>query len=500
MQKSIFAAVFGALTLAAAAPADPHLAIVEVAGGLSRPLSVCYAPGDFSRLFIVQQRVDVQGVPYGQVKVLDLNTGKVLSDPFITVGPVVIEGGSAGLLGMAFDPDYANNGAFYLYSCIAGGPLVQRNVVDRYRVTANPNVADPGTRERILTIDDPNTIHNGGCMYFGDDGMLFIATGDGGPGGDPDNRAQNKDLLLGKILRIDVGGQDDFPGDDDQNYHCPSDNPFVGIAGRDELWALGLRHPWRFSFDRLTGDMFIGDVGQGTWEEVDFIPAGARGLNFGWRCMEGTDCTGKTGCTCFDAALTDPILQFNHADPAKPCSITSGFVYRGCAIPSLTGTFFLTDYCNHRIWTFRYDGKKFTQQPADITDQMEVPQSNFRQLVAWGEDAAGELYLCNINDGKVYKLISKDPPEDDCNGNGKSDACDILRGSSLDLNGDGIPDECQPEDCYADFTGDHTLDLFDFLAFVNAFNAGLPKADCTEDGALDLFDFLCFVNAFNKGC
>ena len=178
MRQSVLSAIFGALAVAAAAPADPDLAFVEVATGLSRPLSVCYAPGDYSRLFIVQQRVDVQGVPFGQVRILDLNTGAMLPDPFITVGPVVVEGGAAGLLGMAFDSDYANSGAFYLYSCIAGGPLVQRNVIDRYRVTDDPNVADAGTRERILTIDDPNTIPNGGCRYLAPDGTHHLATGD----------------------------------------------------------------------------------------------------------------------------------------------------------------------------------------------------------------------------------------------------------------------------------------------------------------------------------
>lgn len=487
------------LAVACVGRAGPQLAIVEVAAGLTRPLGIVAAPGDFGRMFIVQERVQQDNVTYGQVKILDLGAGQVLAEPFITVGPVTSYS-AAGLLGMAFDPDYARNGYFYLYSCVPGGPLVQQNVVDRYTVTGDPNIADPATRERILTIDDPNEIHNGGCMQFGPDGYLYIATGDGGPGDDPENRAQNKDLLFGKILRIDVGGQDDFPDDPDQNYHCPADNPFVGVDGRDEIWAYGLRHPWRFSFDRVTGDMYIGDVGQGTWEELDYLAPGARGVNFGWRCMEGTDCTGKPGCTCDDVAFTGPILEFGHGAPDKACAITGGYVYRGCAIPSLDGTYFVTDFCNHRIWTMRWDGSGFTEQPADITDQIELPPANFRQLAAWGEDAAGELYLCNVQDGKIYKLISKDAPEADCNGNGASDACDILQGVSKDADGDGVPDECEAEPCYSDCDGNAILDLFDFLCYVNTFNAGLPSADCTEDGALDLFDFLCFVNGFNGGC
>ncbi|MCH7596685.1 MAG: PQQ-dependent sugar dehydrogenase [Planctomycetes bacterium] len=369
------------------------LATVRVAAGLNDPLFVTHAPGDFDRIFIVERS--------GRIKIL--KNGVVLLSAFLDLAPDLTSGGEQGLLGLAFHPDYQTNGAFFVNYTDTSG----RTVVARYGVSADPDVAD-ATEEILLRIAQPFENHNGGWIGFGPDGYLYVAMGDGGDRNDPGNRAQDtQNQLLGKILRIDVDG-DDFPGDALRNYAIPPDNPFVGQVEDDEIWAYGLRNPWRCSFDRQTGDLYIGDVGQDAREEINFQPASSLGgENYGWRCMEGMSCTGLSGCTCNDASLTLPVHDYVHGPPSCN-SVTGGYVYRGSAIAGLAGTYFFAEFCKGQIWSFRMSGgsvvdfQERTSELAPIVGAIELPSS-------FGEDAFGELYICDLADGEVYKIVSSIP-------------------------------------------------------------------------------------------
>jgi glucose/arabinose dehydrogenase len=260
------------VTSAVAAPST-----VRVATGLSRPAFVTSPPGDYERAFIVEQHT-------GRIKILNLDDNSLNGTPFLDIDGLAT-GNEQGLLGLAFHPNYAANGYFYVNLTVTGGTTEIR----RYQVSADPDIADASSQTLVMTYGQPFSNHNGGWMGFGPDGYLYISAGDGGSGNDPGNRAQDiTDQLLGKLLRIDVDG-DEFPGDPNANYAVPPTNPFVGATGDDEIWAFGLRNPWRCSFDGLTGDLYIADVGQGAWEEIDFqSAASAGGENYGWRCMEGS--------------------------------------------------------------------------------------------------------------------------------------------------------------------------------------------------------------------
>jgi glucose/arabinose dehydrogenase len=489
------AALVTGLCAAPGAFAQFQLDTVQVAAGLARPVLVTHAPGDFARVFIVEQRFGNTG----RIQILNLASGQINAAPFLSVSPVT-QGSEQGLLGLAFDPDYADNGHFYV-NYTAPGVNGGFTVIARYTVSDNPDLADPGSAVQLVRFAQPDTNHNGGWIGFGPDRLLYIASGDGGGGFDQwgqHGNGQNKEVLLGKMLRIDPS-RDDFPEDPERNYGIPGDNPFVDVDGADEVWAWGLRNPWRDSFDRLTGDLWIADVGQGSVEEVDFQAAGAPGgANYGWRCMEGNNCTGLSGCVCNDDALTDPIHTYTHGGNPFRCSITGGYVYRGCAIPDLDGTYFFADYCSAQIWSFRYQESKvveFTERTAELDPDGGLSISD---IVSFGEDAFGELYICDL-DGEVYRIVPSTFQGPDCNENGVRDACDILAGTSADADGNGIPDECE-EPCYADCDGAGGLDFFDFLCFQNEFDAEDPYADCDENQELDFFDFLCFLNAFDEGC
>ncbi len=369
---------------------------IRVANGLSRPVFVTHAPGDFQRIFIVEQT--------GGIRIL--RNGVPLEPPFLNLDPISLyRGDERGLLGLAFHPNYPTNGQFFInYIDNAGN-----TVIARYHVSADPNIADPNG-EIVLTYDQPFTNHKGGWMSFGPDGYLYIASGDGGwvsvPNPDPFNNAQDIHKLLGKLLRIDVNG-DDFPEDASRNYAIPPDNPFVGVDGDDEIWAYGLRNPWRCAFDDLTGDLYIADVGHSDWEEIDFEPADSTGgRNYGWKCMEGMHCTTYGGCDCPSPALTPPIYEYDHS--SKRCSIIGGEVYRGCAIPDLLGTYFFADFCSNEIWSFRYIGgvTEFQDHTAAF-----VPPGGFhiQDISSFGKDAAGELYICDLLGGEVFKVIPGTP-------------------------------------------------------------------------------------------
>jgi hypothetical protein len=360
-----------------AVQAAPLVGVTPLITGLAQPVSITHAGDDSGRLFLT-----LQG---GQVVIYD--GAQLLPTPFLDVTPLVSCCGERGLLSVAFHPRYRSNGFFYInYTNTTGD-----TVIARYTVSGNPDVADPLSGRVLLTIPQPFSNHNGGQLQFGPDGYLYIGMGDGGGAGDSQNNAQNLSSLLGKLLRLDVDSQ--FP------YAAPLTNPFVETAGaRPEVWALGLRNPWRFSFDRLTGDLFIGDVGQGSGEEVDFAPAsGGGGQNYGWRRMEGTHCF-NPATDCNDGTLTLPILEYNHGvNGSLGCAVVGGYRYRGTGIPSLAGTYVYSDFCSGRIWGAVPDSTG-NWTATELLDT-GTPVTTF------GEDQAGEVYYADYT-GTLNRVVN----------------------------------------------------------------------------------------------
>jgi len=469
--SAVAVATYSSLTLAASTP----LTTVRVASGVDAPVMVTYAPGDFDRVFIVGQK--------GEIWIL--KDGVVLGTPFLDVDSISIGADERGLLGLAFHPDYANNGYFYIYYTNNSSD----SVVARYQVSGgNPDIADASSAEIMLVVDQPFTNHNGGWIGFSpNDGYLYIAFGDGGSANDPGNRAQDGLEMLGKMLRIDVDGA--LP------YEIPADNPFVGDPDfHDEIWAYGLRNPWRNSFDRVTGELYMGDVGQFSKEEVNIQPGDSiGGENYGWRCMEGFSCTGFSGCTCNSPDLTLPRHEFTHS--GGNCSIIGGNVYRGCAVPDLDGTYFFADHCSDKIWSFRFTGGHVTDF-LDRTSELDPSSGSITSPSGFGEDAYGEIYICDLFGDEVFKIIpDTDGPEFDCNKNGLEDGCEILDGSAADDDGNGIPDECEEAVCEGDANGDGTVDPLDagfvlarFGCPVGTGDPGCDAADQNGDGMVDPLD------------
>jgi len=355
--------------LAATARAQ-NLALTPIISGLDSPLGIVSA-GD-TRLFIVLQ--------HGQIVIYDGT--KILPQPFLDVTSLVSCCAERGLLGLAFHPHYRDNGFFYINYTDRNGDTV----VARYSVSADPNRADANSGRPLLNVTQPFANHNGGNLAFGPDGYLYIGLGDGGSGGDPGNRAQNLTTLLGKMLRIDV--------DSGSPYAIPPSNPFAHDTGaRPEIWAYGLRNPWRYSFDRVTGDLWIADVGQGAFEEIDFQPATSiGGENYGWRRMEGTHCFNPS-TNCSDASLTLPIFDYSHSEG---CSVSGGYRYRGTRYPLLQGVYLFGDYCSGSIWgTTRASNGAFTTRKL-LTETIDIS--------TFGEDVAGELYVADITRGIIYAI------------------------------------------------------------------------------------------------
>jgi len=381
-----------ALGHAAIATAAPTIDLRPIATGLPRPTGITHAGDGSGRLFI-----SLQG---GKIVVHDGT--HVLPTPFLDVSAIVSCCGERGLLGLAFHPQYATNGFFYVDYTNTSGDLV----LARYAVSSDTNLAQTsGTI--LLTIPKPFANHNGGQLAFGPDGYLYIGVGDGGGAGDLANNAQNLGSLLGKILRIDVDGA--------APYAIPAANPFVGVPGaRPEIWAFGVRNPWRFSFDRVTGDLFIGDVGQNAWEEVDFQPAKSPGgENYGWRRMEGTHCFNPT-TDCNDGTLTLPIIEYPHAGNPPDCSITGGYRYRGNAIPELTNYYVFGDLCSGRILGAAPSGATWS-----VSQVLDAPF----QISTFGEDQVGELYVAAYSetDGAVYRITGVGRSLRDFDGDGTTD-------------------------------------------------------------------------------
>ena len=349
----------------------PQVMLVRHSGGLQLPVHIAHAGDESGRMFVVEQG--------GRVQLLQ--AGAPLSPPFLDIASRVSCCGERGLLSIAFPPAFASKGYFYVnYTNTVGDTIIAR-----YRLSASPHLADPTSEEIILTMRQPFANHNGGQLAFGPDGFLYIGIGDGGSGGDPQNNAQNPTSLLGKLLRIDVesGGA---------LYAIPVSNPFVNASSaRPEIWALGLRNPWRFSFDRQTGDLYIGDVGQNTYEEVNFqLATSAGGENYGWNLMEGAHCFRSE--TCNQAGLTLPVVEYTHE---QGCSVTGGMVYRGRRFPQLQGIYFYADYCSGRVWGLRHDGSTWQS-----TLLFETPYT----ITSFGEDEEGELYLTDYSAGDIYLI------------------------------------------------------------------------------------------------
>lgn len=423
------------------------LTTVRVVSGVFRPVLVTYAPGDFTRLFILQQT--------GEIRIFNLLTQQLITSPFLDIDSIVGGGNSGGdergMLGLAFHPDYQSNGYFYVnYTNNSSDTTIRR-----YSVSANPNIANPASGVTLLIIDQPFSNHNGGWIGFSPiDGFLYIGTGDGGSANDPGNRAQNINQLLGKMLRIDVDGNNGPGG----NYGIPEDNPFADAPGDDEIWSYGIRNPWRNTFDRVTGDLYIADVGQNAREEINIQSSKSNGReNYGWRCMEGFNCTGLSGCTCNSNQLTDPVLVYTHS---FGCSITGGMVYRGCDIPSLDGTYFYADYCSNRIWSFEWDGSSATNQTERTSELAPGGGLFISSISGFGEDARGEVYICDLFGGEVFKIVPVKPTVDstgDLDGDCNVGTSDLL----ILLSNWGACDDC--DFCIADLDGDCQIGTTDLL-------------------------------------
>ena len=358
---------------AAPAPAPPAIRLEPAAAGFDRPLFVTHAGDGSGRLFVVEQG--------GAIRIV--RAGRVLPQPFLDLSAALdSSGGERGLLGLAFAPDYATSGRFYV-AHTAPGPRV---TIARYRVSRDADRADPASRATVLDMKDPAGNHNGGMIAFGPDGFLYHGTGDGGSAGDPWDNARDRRQLLGKILRIDVAAEP---------YAIPPGNPFARGGGAPEVWAYGLRNPWRFSFDRATGELWIGDVGQNAWEEIDVEdPRRGGGRDYGWKTMEGLHCfSPRRGCD--PQGLELPVHEYGHD---AGCSVTGGYVYRGRELPDLVGSYLFSDYCKGTIWSL-------VRGPEGRATVRTLFESRV-QVSSCGEDEAGEVYLCDHGNGAVFRIAA----------------------------------------------------------------------------------------------
>ena len=352
-----------------------------IANGFDKPISIKH--GFDNKLFVVEQK--------GVIKILNAN-GTVNNTPFLDINSKVTDaGGERGLLGLAFHPNYTANGYFYVNYINNSGNTVIARYSRSSETTANPN-----SELILLTINQPASNHNGGDMSFGPDGYLYIASGDGGGSGDPNNYAQNLNTLLGKMLRIDVDNNSNG-----NNYAIPSNNPYLNdnnASTLPEIWAYGLRNPWRFSFDKTTGDLWIADVGQGVYEEINRMPYTTSAVNYGWRCYEGANHPYNTNGCPPESTTTRPIAEYSHSgNGAFKCSITGGYRYRGLQYPNFSGLYFFADYCSDEIGILTPNGSNWI---------MSFPkQYSNKGWSTFGEDHNGELYIAGIESGEVFKII-----------------------------------------------------------------------------------------------
>ncbi|APA70345.1 PQQ-dependent sugar dehydrogenase [Janthinobacterium sp. 1_2014MBL_MicDiv] len=376
-QVQVSAGATARASVAYAATAPLALRLQEVVSGLSAPIFLTAPPGD-SRLFILERA--------GRVRVVQ--NGSLLATPFLDISTLTTTSGERGLLSLAFHPQYASNGYFFLYySNLAGDIVIERRQVS----VGNANVADPLSALTILTIAHPTFgNHYGGLLSFGPDGYLYAGTGDGGSAGDPPGNAQNTNVLLGKLLRLDVSASSVA-----QPYAIPAGNPFAGTAGgRGEIWAYGLRNPWRYAFDVPAQLLYIADVGQSSREEINVRAVGQAGNNYGWNIMEGTQCYNSSSCN--QAGLVLPAVEYGH-DSAGGCSITGGYVYRGAALPELAGQYLYSDYCSGWLKSFGY-----SNGAASAVKDWGI--ANVGNIMSFGQDAQNELYMLSAT-GTVYRIV-----------------------------------------------------------------------------------------------
>lgn len=360
----------------------PAIALQKVVEGFKQPVAIVAASRDANdkRLFIVEQGGTIRAAT---------TAGNLAPEAFLDITAKVKNGGEQGLLGLAFHPKPSEQPYFYVnYTDKNGDTVIARYTIQN--VADETWSADPGSEKILLAVNQPYDNHNGGDLAFGPDGYLYIGLGDGGSGGDPQDRAQDKDELLGKLLRIDV--------DNGDPYGIPASNPFANGGGRGEIWAWGLRNPWRFSFDRTNGDLFIADVGQGEWEEINYQPANKGGLNYGWRCYEGTHEFNTAGCQAAET-YTKPIAEYDHSEDR--CSVTGGYAYRGSQFPALLGKYFYGDYCGGQLYYTEQSAGAWTVVNAAETDTL---------ISTFGEDAAGELYLADYQAGALYQITDTANP------------------------------------------------------------------------------------------
>jgi glucose/arabinose dehydrogenase len=356
-----------------------RISFSRIARNLSKPVFITHSGDNNGRLFIVEKT--------GRIRVI--RQGTLRGTPFLNLSGKVSTGSEQGLLGLAFHPDYGNNGRFYVnYTDVNGD-----TVIAEYHRSTDANIADP-TGRVLLKIDQPYSNHNGGMLAFGPDGYLYIGMGDGGSSGDPGNRAQSVNTLLGKILRIDVDTQAGG-----KQYAIPAGNPYVGKTGLDEIWSIGLRNPWRFSFDDRTGNLWIGDVGQNRYEEIDRSPAvngvdAGKGLNYGWRVLEGNACFNPSS-GCSTAGKTPPMAVYSHS---SGCSVTGGYVYRGLAYRGLVGGYLFGDFCSGRVWALRAHGPA-SQAPVLMADT-NISISSF------GEGPDGTMYITDLGSGDIWAIVA----------------------------------------------------------------------------------------------
>jgi glucose/arabinose dehydrogenase len=404
----IATALLGAALVAAPeSSAQTPLTTERIISGVSSPVWVgtCGRPGD-NRIFVVEQN---------QADIEIFTDGVKNNVPYLNLDSIttVTTGGERGLLGVAFHPDYEENAYVFINYTGAGGATF----IDRFTAYApDANRVDASSRVQVMSFNQPYTNHNGGWIGFGPDGMLYVATGDGGSANDPQCNAQNPNSPLGKLLRVDVDSIDSTG-----SYSVPADNPFVGVPGvLPEIFHFGLRNPWRCSFDPVTGDLYMGDVGQNLREEVSISPLGSSGGNYGWRIQEGELCNGLGACTaapgCGSASYLPPVHTYSHG--GGNCSITGGIVYRGCAIPDLSGTYFFSDYCSGKIWSFELVGgvtTAFTDRTAELDPAGPL---GIGGVTAFGTDHEGEMLIADYFGGEVFRLIPA---------SGAAAGCDTLR-------------------------------------------------------------------------
>ncbi len=475
-------------------PAPPSdIVLQEYTSGLSAPVAIAH--GGDERLFVVERA--------GQIRVID-GAGNLQSQPFLDIRTRVDAGASEmGLLGLAFHPDYAANGYFYVYYTRNFEAAPDRSRISRFQRSLDSNIADPTTELVMLEFEQPFSNHNAGDLRFGPDGYLYIASGDGGSGGDPQNNAQNDRVLLGKLLRIDV---DDVPaagnGPDcdisgNANYRIPPGNAFTdgaGGLGCDEIYASGLRNPWRFSFDRQTGDLWVADVGQGAFEEIDFVASGtAGGLDFGWRCYEGNHPFNTSGCS---RDYFFPIHEYSHAN--GNCAVTGGHVYRGLRYPSLIGHYFFTDFCNTSIRTL-------SRPSQDIILTEVLSAGEISSPSAFAEDRYGELYVASLFDGILYKILATSEATDtDQDGVANElDNC-ILQSNGPDgVDAGGNVQRDTDEDgfgnmCDADINDDCIVDAADFSTCNDRILTSDPDCDLNGDGNVDEVDISTLNNRLQQ--